>query len=45
MGTPPPPPPPNVPPLKENDEGAKAQSVRALLEEHREPAVLDMPVR
>jgi hypothetical protein len=35
MGTPPPPPPPNVPPLKENDEGAKAQSVRALLEEHR----------
>jgi hypothetical protein len=35
MGTPPPAPPPNVPPLKENDEGAKAQSVRALLEEHR----------
>ena len=35
MGTPPPPPPPNVPPLKENEEGAKAQSVRALLEEHR----------
>jgi hypothetical protein len=27
MGTPPPPAPPNVPPLKENDEGAKAQSV------------------
>ncbi len=35
MGTPPPAPPPNVPPLKENDEGAKVQSVRALLEEHR----------
>ncbi len=35
MGTPPPAPPPNVPPLKENDEGAKAQSVRALLELHR----------
>jgi hypothetical protein len=35
IGTPPPAPPPNVPPLKENDEGAKAQSVRALLEEHR----------
>src|SRR5208282_3177675 len=35
MGTPPPPPPPNVPPLKENEEGAKVQSVRALLEEHR----------
>ncbi len=36
MGTPPPAPPPNVPPLKENDEGAKTQqSVRALLEEHR----------
>ncbi len=35
MGTPPPAPPPNVPPLKENDEGAKAQSVRALLEAHR----------
>lgn len=36
MGTPPPAPPPNVPPLKENEEGAKMQqSVRALLEEHR----------
>src|SRR5215831_246542 len=35
MGTPPPPPPPNVPPLKENEEGSKALSVRALLEEHR----------
>jgi cytochrome c5 len=36
MGTPPPAPPPNVPPLKENEEGAKKMlSVRALLEEHR----------
>ena len=35
LGTPPPPPPPNVPPLKENDEGAKPRSVRELLEEHR----------
>ena len=38
MGTPPPAAPPNVPPLKENDEGAKVQSVRALLEEHRKNA-------
>jgi hypothetical protein len=38
MGTPPPPPPANVPPLKENEEGAKVQSVRALLEEHRKNA-------
>ena len=35
MGTPPPAPPPNVPALKENDEGAKALSVRERLEEHR----------
>ena len=35
MGTPPPAPPPNVPPLKENDEGGKALSVRERLEEHR----------
>jgi hypothetical protein len=35
MGTPPPPPPPNVPALKENNEGGKATSVRARLEEHR----------
>jgi hypothetical protein len=35
MGTPPPPPPPNVPPLKENEEGAKPKSVRELMEEHR----------
>jgi mono/diheme cytochrome c family protein len=36
MGTPPPAPPPNVPPLKENADGSKALSVRALLEKHRE---------
>ncbi len=36
MGTPPPAPPPNVPPLKENEEGTKTLSVRALLEKHRE---------
>ncbi len=36
MGTPPPAPPPNVPPLKENEDGSKALSVRALLEKHRE---------
>ncbi len=36
LGTPPPAPPPNVPPLKENEDGAKALSVRALLEKHRE---------
>ena len=35
MGTPVPAPPPNVPPLKENDAGSKARSVRALMEEHR----------
>jgi Protein of unknown function (DUF1592)/Protein of unknown function (DUF1588)/Protein of unknown function (DUF1587)/Protein of unknown function (DUF1585)/Protein of unknown function (DUF1595) len=35
LGTPPPPPPPNVPPLKENEEGAKPKSVRELMEEHR----------
>jgi Protein of unknown function (DUF1592)/Protein of unknown function (DUF1588)/Protein of unknown function (DUF1585)/Protein of unknown function (DUF1587)/Protein of unknown function (DUF1595)/Cytochrome C oxidase, cbb3-type, subunit III len=35
LGTPPPAPPPNVPPLKENAEGAKALSVRERLEEHR----------
>ncbi len=35
MGTPPPPPPPNVPALKENNEGGKATSVRARMEEHR----------
>jgi hypothetical protein len=35
LGTAPPPPPPNVPPLKENEEGAKPKSVRELMEEHR----------
>ena len=35
LGTPPPAPPPNVPALKENVAGMKAQSVRQLLEEHR----------
>jgi mono/diheme cytochrome c family protein len=36
VGTPPPAPPPNVPPLKENEDGSKVLSVRALLEKHRE---------
>jgi PAS domain-containing protein len=35
LGTPPHAPPPNVPALKENVAGMKAQSVRQLLEEHR----------
>ncbi len=35
LGAPPSAPPPNVPPLKENSEGAKALSVRERLEEHR----------
>jgi len=35
LGTPPPAPPPNVPPLKENEENAKAQSVREKMEQHR----------
>jgi hypothetical protein len=35
LGTPPPPPPPGVPPLKENEEGAKPKSVRELMEQHR----------
>src|SRR5499426_3347655 len=35
LGAAPPPPPPNVPPLKENEEGAKPKSVRELMEEHR----------
>ena len=38
LGTPPPGPPPNVPPLKENAPGDKAQSVRERLEEHRSNA-------
>ena len=36
LGTPPNPPPANVPPLKENAGGAKAQSVRERMEAHRE---------
>jgi hypothetical protein len=35
LGTPVPAPPPNVPPLKDNSGSAKAQSMRALMEEHR----------
>jgi hypothetical protein len=35
LGTPPNPPPANVPPLKENATGAKAQSVRERMEAHR----------
>ena len=35
LGTPVPAPPPNVPPLKENSEGAQAKSMRELMEEHR----------
>lgn len=35
LGTPPPSPPPNVPALKENVAGMKAQSIRQLLEQHR----------
>jgi hypothetical protein len=35
MGTPPPAPPPGVPPLKENEEGARPRSVRELMEQHR----------
>jgi cytochrome c5 len=35
LGTPPPAPPPNVPALKENSEGAKALSLRQLMEAHR----------
>jgi hypothetical protein len=35
LGTPPPPPPANVPPLNENEEGARPRSVRELVVEHR----------
>ena len=35
LGTPVPAPPPNVPPLKDNSDSTKAQSMRALMEEHR----------
>jgi hypothetical protein len=34
-GTPPAPPPPNVPAFKENKEGEKPKTIRAILEEHR----------
>jgi hypothetical protein len=39
LGTPPPPPPPNVPPLKENERGAKPTSLRERMEEHRKNPV------
>jgi len=43
LGAPPPPPLPNVPSLKENVAGNKAQSVRERLEEHRaNPACADV---
>jgi hypothetical protein len=45
LGTPPPSPPPNVPALKENVAGVKAQSVRQLLEEHRESQLRELPSR
>ena len=35
LGSPPPPPPPNVPPLKENTPGAKPESLRDRMEQHR----------
>ena len=35
LGTPPAPPPPNVAPFKENKEGEKPQTIRAIMEEHR----------
>jgi len=35
LGNPPNPPPPNVPPLKENEAGAKKLSLRERMEEHR----------
>jgi hypothetical protein len=39
LGTPPPPPPPNVPPLKENERGAKPTSLRERMEDHRKNPV------
>jgi cytochrome c5 len=39
VGAPPPPPPANVPPLKENERGAPATSLRARMEQHRQNAV------
>ena len=35
LGSPPPPPPPNVPPLEENTPGAKPESLRKRMEQHR----------
>ena len=35
LGTPPPPPPPNVPPLKDNNAGGKALSMRERMAQHR----------
>ncbi|MGE3510683.1 MAG: DUF1592 domain-containing protein [Vicinamibacterales bacterium] len=39
VGAPPPPPPANVPPLKENERGAPATSLRQRMEQHRQNAV------
>lgn len=39
VGAPPPPPPANVPPLKENERGAPATSLRTRMEQHRQNAV------
>jgi hypothetical protein len=39
LGTPIPPPPPNVPPLKENQEGERPQTMREQMAEHRVNAV------
>src|SRR5262249_7060098 len=39
LGTPPPPPPPNVPPLKENQPGAKPAALRERMEQHRKSPV------
>ncbi len=35
LGTPPPPPLPNVPPLKDNEDGKRPQTLRARMEQHR----------
>ena len=35
LGSPPPPPPPNVPPLEENASGARPESLRERMEQHR----------
>jgi hypothetical protein len=39
LGAPPPPPPANVPPLKDKEAGARAQTMRELMAEHRSNAV------